>query len=628
MTTLSRELRKLLENTVRKARRTAEEGARKAIEQLAVHERESYKSLTKAQSALRTALRAHGKQLGDTRFSDKTQEIACLTGECAYEQWHRLLFARYLAENDLLIEPESGVAISVDDCRELARARGVDWRTLAGEFAERMLPQIFRQGDPVLDVVLPPESRQELEELLDALPSAIFTAADSLGWTYQFWQADAKEAVNASGVKIGADELPPVTQLFTEDYMVLFLLHNTLGAWWAAKCSAAGKTHEIAGYHWTYLRFREDGTPAAGAYDGWPRAAKDITVLDPCMGSGHFLVFALPILVAFRMEEERLSREAAVQAVLRDNLYGLELDARCTQIAAFNLALAAWKMVGYCQLPALNLACSGLGINARKEEWLALAGDNQALRTGMARLFELFKQAPVLGSLMNPDTLGISGTGGQRDSFEAPFGDLKAMLERALASESVDEATEELSVTARGVALAAEVLAKKFTLVATNVPYLGRGKQSDALKEYCAQVHPSAKAELATCFIERCGQLVAKSGSTAVVVPLGWMFLASYTEFRRKLLDRRAWNLVAKLGPRAFEGIGGEVVSVALLVMSGRAPDEAHLATVFESAYHVRASGKGPISYVKGKEPSRCSRTYGAIRIAGSRSSKLVKQTC
>jgi hypothetical protein len=114
------------------------------------------------------------------------------------------------------------VAISVDDCRELARARAVDWRTLAGEFAERMLPQIFRQGDPVLDVVLPPESRQELEELLDALPSAIFTAADSLGWTYQFWQADAKEAVNASGVKIGADELPPVTQLFTEDYMVLF----------------------------------------------------------------------------------------------------------------------------------------------------------------------------------------------------------------------------------------------------------------------------------------------------------------------------------------------------------------------------------------------------------------------
>ncbi|MBK9977132.1 MAG: hypothetical protein IPP20_04245 [Gemmatimonadetes bacterium] len=285
--------------------------------------------------------------------------------------------------------------------------------------------------------MLPPESRQELEELLDALPSAIFTAADSLGWTYQFWQADAKEAVNASGVKIGADELPPVTQLFTEDYMVLFLLHNTLGAWWAAKCSAAGKTHEIAGYHWTYLRFREDGTPAAGAYDGWPRAAKDITVLDPCMGSGHFLVFALPILVAFRMEEERLSREAAVQAVLRDNLYGLELDARCTQIAAFNLALAAWKMVGYCQLPALNLACSGLGINARKEEWLALAGDNQALRTGMARLFEPSQAGTGAGEPDESRHVGHFGDGGQRDSSKRHLAISRQCLERALASESV-----------------------------------------------------------------------------------------------------------------------------------------------------------------------------------------------
>ena len=102
----------------------------------------------------------------------------------------------------------------------------------------RMLPQIFRQGDPVLEVVLPPETRSGLEDLLEKLPRDVFVADDSLGWVYQFWQADRKDEINESEKKIGAEELPAVTQLFTEDYMVLFLLHNTLGAWWAGKVLA------------------------------------------------------------------------------------------------------------------------------------------------------------------------------------------------------------------------------------------------------------------------------------------------------------------------------------------------------------------------------------------------------
>src|SRR4051794_31284574 len=102
-----------------------------------------------------------------------------------------------------------------------------------------MLPQIFRKDDPVLGLALPPETRSEMEDLLEGLTKPVFDADDSLGWVYQFWQADKKDEVNESEVKIGADELPAVTQLFTEDYMVLFLLHNTLGAWWAGKVLTA-----------------------------------------------------------------------------------------------------------------------------------------------------------------------------------------------------------------------------------------------------------------------------------------------------------------------------------------------------------------------------------------------------
>src|SRR5262249_9491396 len=152
-------------------------GARQAIAQLGVGEAESPRRLTAEQRALRTGLRAHGRQLGDRR-DPKTgaQATAHLAQECAYEHWHRMLFARFLAETDLLIEPESVVAITLEEVQELAREKGTDWVPLASDYAERMLPQIFRKDDPVLDIALPPETRSELEDLLKALPKAVFEA--------------------------------------------------------------------------------------------------------------------------------------------------------------------------------------------------------------------------------------------------------------------------------------------------------------------------------------------------------------------------------------------------------------------------------------------------------------------
>lgn len=516
MASLARDLRKGLERRVGEARAIAEAGARKALEQLGVGEATAPRHLSKEKEALRRRLRAHGRQLGDRRATSGEQGIDRLLGEVAYEHWHRMLFARFLAENDLLIEP-GGSPLPLEFVQELAREQSVDWLELAASYAQRMLPQIFRPEDPALAVPLPPETRSELEDLLKGLPAAVFQADDSLGWVYQFWQAEQKKRINDSGVKIGADELPAVTQLFTEDYMVLFLLHNTLGAWWAGKVLAANPTlaataaDEAAlradcapdGVEWTYLRFvrdtGDDGVegpwrPAAGTFDGWPKAAKDVTLLDPCMGSGHFLVFALPILVAFRMAEEGRSREAAVEAVLRDNIHGLEIDPRCTQIAAFNLAFAAWRTVGYRSLPPLNLACSGLSIGVGKAEWLRLgeraaavadpaamtdllgteptlfnAGVDARVRAGLERMYDLFIKAPWLGSLIDPRRAGA-------DIFAADFDALEPFLKRALADGSVE--LSEIAVAAQGLAKAAELLARQYVLVATNVPYLGRGKQS------------------------------------------------------------------------------------------------------------------------------------------------------
>src|SRR5258708_14901861 len=185
MATLSRELRRELERTVLKARREAEIGARKALEQLGVHNHEPWSGMTGDQRSLRNRLRVHGRQLGDRRDAKtEKQTIDRLVTECAYQHWHRMLFARFLAECDLLIEPDSGVAISLFECEELARERDTDWLALASSFAVRMLPQIFRAGDPVLEVSLPPETRHALEELLMTLSREAFSADDSLGWIY------------------------------------------------------------------------------------------------------------------------------------------------------------------------------------------------------------------------------------------------------------------------------------------------------------------------------------------------------------------------------------------------------------------------------------------------------------
>ena len=235
MKPLAAEHRKQLERVCADARDAAESGARAALKALAVHHREPYEHMSSEQCALRRRLRAHARQLGD-RVDRRSgnHDIEHLMHECAYEHWHGMLFARFLAENHLLIEPGLGVAVTLEECEELAKEEGVDKWALAARFAHRMLPQVFRPDHPAFAVRFAQEHLLKLERLVESLPDEVFAATDSLGWVYQFWQSRKKDEVNHSEVKIGADELPAVTQLFTEPYMVSFLLDNSLGAWWAA----------------------------------------------------------------------------------------------------------------------------------------------------------------------------------------------------------------------------------------------------------------------------------------------------------------------------------------------------------------------------------------------------------
>ena len=567
-TPLTPSLRNQLERAIVSARDVAETGARAALQSLAVHEREPYRHMNPEQRALRNRLRAHGRQLGDRRHAGTgCQGIDHLVHECAYEHWHSMLFARVLAENHLLIEPNTGVAVTLEECEELAQEAGLDQWTLATRFAYRMLPQVFRPNHPAFEVQLAREHRLKLEQLVKSLATAVFDATDSLGWVYQFWQSKKKAEVNNSEQKIGADQLPAVTQLFTEPYMVRFLLDNSLGAWWAARRLSASdlkaaaseaelrRTAALPGVPLDYLRFVPcDNTtkpsgwrPAAGAFDTWPEHLGELRILDPCCGSGHFLVAAFSMLVAIRMEREGLSARDAVDDVLRENLHGLELDPRCVEIAAFALAVAAWRYPGaegYRPLPELSLACSGLSVGAAREQWAELAASDQNLRISLEWMHDAFQEAPVLGSLLNPAAT---------DAAElVNWGDLSAALTPALAQEPSEE-RHEAAIAAQGLAKAADLLAASYHLVVTNVPYLRRGKQEGGLRDFCDRHYSAAKLNLATVFVERCLALCRDGGTASLVLPQNWLSLISYRQLREKLLKTETWHLLVRLGPKAFQ---------------------------------------------------------------------------
>lgn len=579
-TPLDKTLRSKLEKTVEKARDIVEIAVTEALTRLGIGEGSAPSYLSEAERKLRTRLRAHSRQLGDVLNRDSgKQETELLVNEMAYEHWHRMLFARFLEQSDLLMYDQH-THVTLDECFELAEEEPEvkDGWELAGQLAQKMLPQIFRADSPVFEVKLSINHVNDLEELIAALDKETFQASDALGWCYQFWQNKKKKQVNESGVKIGAKELSPVTQLFTEPYMVSFLLDNALGAWWAkrrltqddlATATSEQELRELAsipGIPLEYLRFVQDEdtktwSSAAGDFDKWPEDLNEFKTLDPCCGSGHFLVAKFLMLVPIRMELEGLTAKEAIDKVLGQNVHGLELDQRCVELAAFALALEAWRYPnsgGYRQLPELQLACSGVSIAESQKEWNDLAKGDEELQDAVKWMQQTFKDAPTLGSLIDP-----SKTLNEGDS--KPW----ELLQKAMITSS--DMSKETKTIAQGLVKTANILSSQYAWVVTNVPYLTRNKQSETLRAFCDKYYPASRNDLATVFLEYSLNICSENGSSSIVLPQNWLFLTTYSKFREKLLKNYNWNLVARLGAKGFQTPMWDF-NVQLITLSNSSP--------------------------------------------------------
>ncbi len=586
---LDKDLRNALERTVKKARDIAEQAAREALEQLGVGEAKPADYLSDAQRKLRTRLRALGRQLGDVRHSNAEQDIHEMITGVAYEHWHRMLFARYLEQNNLLMYDEY-TALTLDECNELVqepdalrdeqeRRCKTGWE-LAGVLASKMLPQIFRIDSPVFELELAPEHQRALTALVNGLAADTFQASDSLGWVYQFWQSDNKDRINQSEVKIGARELPAVTQLFTEPYMVSFLLDNALGAWWANKrlteedwLNAQSEDElrqkaSIPGVPLSYLRFVQEEqngvkrwTPAAGTFDQWPEHLSELKILDPCCGSGHFLVGAFLILVQMRMEFEKISAEKAVSLVLSENIFGLELDQRCVEIAAFALALEAWRYPeanGFRKLPRLNVSWCGQDIPIQNKHLEKHNETNQPKGYELREILGKFSKASLLGSLIE-----VSNETAQASLFELTEDKLIEFIKNKTVNTSEHDNHEEL-ISAQGILQSAKTLAKKYNLIITNVPFRQSKDLDKNILDYIQENYPNSKTDIATVFHQRLIKLLEHKGVLAIVQPQGFLYKDYYKAYRNDVFKQLSVPLLARLGARAFQEISGEEVKVIL----------------------------------------------------------------
>lgn len=556
---LDKTLRKKLEDTVVKARDIVEQAVFDALQRLGVAEAQAPSYLSEEERALRNKLRAHARQLGD-KLKDGKQETERLINEMAYEHWHRMLFARYLEQNNLLMYDEY-TPVTLDECFELAEEEPdcKDGWELAGRLAQKMLPQIFRVDSPVFEVKLSLNRLFDLEKLILEIDLQVFEASDALGWSYQYWQLKKKKKINAAEVKVTEHEISPVTQLFTEPYMVQSLLDNSVGAWWVNKIATADdfvRSHderEVKSLFTTseiplkYLRLieRDDTSlcPAAGIFPQWPEALKDFRAIDPCCGSGHFLVALFLMLVPMRMKLESISANDAIDRVLSENIFGLELDKRCVEVAVFALALEAWRYPnsgGFRKLPTINVAWVGFTFDYNDELLERVSKNDPKVKKVTSKLFELLTKAPLLGSLIDPV-----------DVFDGDDVILEHVLEEIRLCQAFESNNKDTVLAFTDVYSALSILGNRYHLVATNPPYLMKNKQSKLLLDFCSKYYPEGVADLATVFFKRYQNFLLDDGVHLSVTPLNWLFIKSYTELRRDLSLNGCVRMVVKVGSGA-----------------------------------------------------------------------------
>ena len=403
-----------------------------------------------------------------------------------------------------------------------------------------------------------------------------------IGWLYQYYNIEPKDKVFQNlkkNIKISKENIPAATQLFTPHWIVQYMVENSLGRipihnlkygnWsdeektkidslkskWKYYIDDVEQTDKIV------KQFRFEESNKYGKGDLPPYVGT--TFLDPCMGSGHILVYAFDVFMDIYRMQGYTDRKA-VRSIILNNLYGLEIDDRAAQLAYFAIMMKARSYDRRFltrtddddkpDIPKPNV-CSIQESNRIKSEYIELFGELKPLAQ---KLLDEFSDAKCYGSILKP-----SITKDEIKQLEEKYAEIDNTHYDNLFD--IKKQTELRPIFGQLITQA-KLMIKKYDVVCTNPPYMGGSGMNDDLKKYVAKNYADSKADLFACFIERAIDYTAEKSYTAMITMQSWMFLSSFEKLREKLLYSTIVNM-AHLGARAFDEIGGEVVQTTAFVI-------------------------------------------------------------
>ena len=382
-----------------------------------------------------------------------------------------------------------------------------------------------------------------------------------IGWLYQYYNTEPKAAAFAKNGKITKEEIPAVTQLFTPDWIVRYMVENSLGRLWVEGHSDSGLKE-----NWKYYLEEAQQEPEVQAKLAEIRKEyaalnpEDIKLIDPCMGSGHILVYAFDVLMQI-YESAGYSQRDAAKSILEHNIYGLDIDDRAYQLAYFAVMMKARQYnrrilngENSCHVYAIQESNS---INRAHLKYFGAGMDDiekNAAKMQLEGLLDTLTDAKEYGSILNVESCNWD------------------LLRRFVAAE---DTTGQISMDSVGVEDTAEQLnrlidigetmARKYWVTCTNPPYAGTSNLSANVNNFVKKNYSDSKVDLYAVFIERCRQMTVNNGFQAMITQHSWMFLSSFEKLREKMMLIETINM-AHLGARAFEEIGGEVVQTTVFV--------------------------------------------------------------
>lgn len=414
------------------------------------------------------------------------------------------------------------------------------------------LPDMFTPITDYKALLIPDHLLNEgsvLDRLIKDIPEEGWTnQVQIIGWLYQYYNSELKDIVMKKK-NYTKDDIPAATQLFTPDWIVRYMVENSLGRFWI-------DGHPSFKYdQWKYyLEEAEQELEVLKQLNKIKQEhakikPEEIKVIDPCMGSGHILVYAFDVLMDIYRDNGYSDRDAA-RSIVENNIYGIEIDERAYQLAYFAIMMKARSynrriLNEYIRHNLVEITESN-NININLLHYLGVYEE-----TGR-KLINLFKDAKEFGSLINVDisveTLDKLDERLTEVDQMADYGSLLVQAESIEIVESLEPILKE-----------ARILAQKYDVVVTNPPYMA---PSPKQKPFVQKYYPDSKTDLFAVFIERCHEMNKKNGYQAMITMHSWMFLSSYEKLRGKLLHIDLFNMI-HLGARAFDEIGGEVVQTA-----------------------------------------------------------------